>query len=71
MLAKAATPPFAGLGKRGCQNVDERIDALVHSPQRFDFLDGVENRGMVPAVIKSADLRQAPSAHALRKYMEI
>ena len=35
--------------------------------QALDLFDGVENRGVVAAVIKSADLRQAPPAHALRQ----
>jgi hypothetical protein len=42
------------------------IDRFVRPPEVLDLFDGVENRRVVAAVIKSADLRQAPAAHALR-----
>jgi hypothetical protein len=52
--------------KRSSQYIHKRIDRFVRPPQALDLLDGVEHRRVVAAVIKSADLRQTPSAQALR-----
>jgi len=58
--------PQAYSADKGSQYIHKRIDRFVRPPEVLDLFDGVENRRVVPAVIKSADLRQTPSAHAHR-----